>query len=875
MTANDIRQAFFDYFKSKEHTLVPSAPIVIKEDPTLMFTNAGMNQFKDIFTGDRKASQTRVVDTQKCLRVSGKHNDLEEVGVDHYHHTMFEMLGNWSFGDYFKKEAIEMSWEFLTKVVHIDPSRLYATVFEGNDTIPFDQESYDLWKELLPEDHIILGNAKDNFWEMGDVGPCGPSTEIHYDNRIETERKRSAGADLVNKDHEQVIEIWNNVFIQYNRASDQSLSALPEQHVDTGMGLERLVRVLQDKQSNYDTDIFTPLLQKIESLTGLKYGGTQSKEDIAFRVIADHIRAIAFTIADGQLPSNTGAGYVIRRILRRAIRYAYSFLNVREPFLNQLYTTLMSSFADVFPELATQEKFVTKVILEEEKSFLQTLSNGLEMLNAYFDSNTSLNEIDGKTVFELYDTFGFPKDLTALIADDHDKTIDEVDFEKHLAEQKERSRADSKKTMGDWTIIQEGDSTFVGYDEFKTKAKILRYRPIQQKGKTLYQIVLDRTPFYGESGGQVGDKGTLTYADGTVLNIIDTQKEQQLHLQISPNQPDANHNQVVAQINSERRRLITIHHSATHLLHAALQNHLGKHVSQKGSLVNENYLRFDFAHFSKVEASELQAIENEVNQKIAETISLTEERNIPYQEAIDGGVTALFGEKYGDFVRVISFDKAYSSELCGGTHVSNTSNIRLFKINAESASAAGVRRIEAVAGEAAIALLNEKEDILSQALQALNNPKNIIEALDKKEKQIQSLEEKLAAFEKANAGAVKEDILKAIARQGNFETLIFKTGEIAPDELKNIIFGVKKQKPNLLGIIGSLNNGKAMLTAFCGDEVLKNTDFKAGDLIKKVAQHIQGGGGGQPFYATAGGKNPEGIEKALEEAKNIILESTS
>jgi len=874
MTANDIRQAFFDYFKSKNHTLVPSAPIVIKEDPTLMFTNAGMNQFKDIFTGDRKTDLKRVVDTQKCLRVSGKHNDLEEVGVDHYHHTMFEMLGNWSFGDYFKKEAIQMSWEFLTEVVKIDPSRLYATVFEGNDTIPFDQESFDIWKAILPEDQIILGNAKDNFWEMGDVGPCGPSTEIHYDNRIEAERSASAGADLVNKDHEQVIEIWNNVFIQYNRASDKSLTPLPQKHVDTGMGLERLVRVLQDKQSNYDTDIFTPILKKIENLTGLKYGGTQSKQDVAFRVIADHLRAISFTIADGQLPSNTGAGYVIRRILRRAIRYAYSFLSVKEPFMHQLYGTLIHNFAGVFPELESQKEFVAKVILEEEKSFLQTLSKGLDILNEYFTKNTS-DQVDGKTVFELYDTFGFPKDLTALIAADQGKTIDEASFETHLAQQKDRSRADSKKTMGDWIILQEGESKFVGYDEFQTTSNVLRYRPIEQKGKTLYQIVLDQTPFYGESGGQVGDKGTLTYNDGTVLNIIDTQKEQQLHLHISPNEPKNSEIQVNAQINIQQRKLTTIHHSATHLLHAALQNHLGKHVAQKGSLVNEKYLRFDFSHFSKVASEELEQIENEVNQKIAEAIDLTEERNTPYQEAIDGGVTALFGEKYGDFVRVISFNKNYSSELCGGTHVNNTSMIRLFKISAESASAAGVRRIEAVAGEAAIALLNEKENTLSLALTALNNPKNIIEALDKKEKQIQALEEKLAAFEKANAGAVKDELIQNITPQGNYEVLVFKTGEIAPDELKNIIFGIKNQKPNILGIIGSLNNGKAMLTAFCGDDVLANTDFKAGNLIKQVAKHIQGGGGGQPFYATAGGKNPDGIDAALEETKGLIGEFTN
>lgn len=867
MTANEIRSAFFDYFTKNAHEIVPSAPIVIKEDPTLMFTNAGMNQFKDIFTGDRNTDLKRVADTQKCLRVSGKHNDLEEVGVDHYHHTMFEMLGNWSFGDYFKKEAIAMSWEFLTAVLKIDKNRLYATVFEGDDTTPFDQESYDTWKQYLPEKQIIKGNANDNFWEMGDAGPCGPSTEIHYDNRIASERLNADGAAFVNQDHEQVIEIWNNVFIQYNRKVDGSLHLLPAKHVDTGMGLERLVRVMQGKQSNYDTDVFSPILEKIETLTGIKYGGTDNKQDIAFRVVADHIRAITFTIADGQIPSNTGAGYVIRRILRRAIRYSFSFLNQKEPFIHQLVQVLAKEFSQVFPEVAAQEAFIATVVLEEEKSFLQTLSKGLDILNEYFKTSNE-ETIDGKTTFELYDTFGFPKDLTALIAADHGKKVDFEDFERLLTEQKERSRKESKKSMGDWVVLNEGDTLFTGYDETECATKVLRYRPIEQKGKTLYQIVLENTPFYGESGGQVGDKGYLMFDDNTKLAVLDTQKEQQLHLHISPNKPKSDI--VTAKVDLEKRKATAIHHSATHLLHAALRSVLGNHVGQKGSLVNEKYLRFDFSHFSKVTDEELAKIEKEVNEKISEAIALNEQRDILYQEALDSGVTALFGEKYGDFVRVISFDKSYSSELCGGTHIGNTSQIRLFKIIGESAVAAGVRRIEAVAGEAAISYLSAKANDLEKALAMFNNPKDIIEALEKKEKQIEELSSKIASFERAAAGAVKEKIIKAIASKGDFKTLVFKTGEISPDELKNIVFGIKNEHPNIIGVIGSLSNEKAMLTAFCGNEVLKKTNFKSGDLIKQTAHHIQGGGGGQPFYATAGGKNPEGLDAALEDAKSLI-----
>lgn len=870
MTVNEIRQAFFEYFKGKQHKIVPSAPIVVKDDPTLMFTNAGMNQFKDIFTGNSVPKDKRVADTQKCLRVSGKHNDLEEVGVDHYHHTMFEMLGNWSFGDYFKKEAIQMSWEFLVDVLKIDKSRLYATVFEGDSNIPFDQESYDIWSQFLPKDQILKGNAKDNFWEMGDVGPCGPSTEIHYDNRIKEERNKLAGSELVNMDHEQVIEIWNNVFIQYNRSSDGSLTELPQQHVDTGMGLERLVRVLQNKQSNYDTDIFSPIIKELEALSGIKYSGTQNKSDIAFRVIADHLRAIVFTIVDGQIPSNTGAGYVIRRILRRAVRYAYSFLDLKKPFLNTLVDVLVQQLSGVFPELKKQDSFAKKVILEEEKSFLSTLSKGLERLNQYFEEHKGAKEISGAVVFELYDTFGFPKDLTSLIAADHSAKIDTKGFEKKLLEQKERSRADSKKSLGDWQILNEGESVFIGYDSIESKTEILKFRSIEQKGKTLYQIVLKETPFYGESGGQVGDKGELIFTDGTTIPIIDTQREQGLHLQISSKEPASG--ELIAKVDAKNRRATTIHHSATHLMHSALRQVLGDHVEQKGSLVNSKYLRFDFSHFSKVESSQLNDIESIVNEKIAKSIALEEQRSIPYKDAIAGGVTALFGEKYGDFVRVISFDKNYSSELCGGTHVQNTSHIRFFKILTESASAAGIRRIEAVAGGAALEFLNKRLSILEEVNEILNQPADIVGALKKKEDQIQELEAKIISFQRAQASAIKDELEASVQTSGDYELLIFKTGEIAPDELKNIAFGLKNAKKNMVGVVGSLNKGKAMLTAFCGDLVLQNTNFKAGDIIKKVSKHIQGGGGGQPFYATAGGKNPDGIDAALNESKELLKE---
>ncbi len=874
MTVNEIRQHFFDFFSQKHHQIVPSAPIVIKEDPTLMFTNAGMNQFKDIFMGNRIAEFTKVANTQKCLRVSGKHNDLEEVGVDHYHHTMFEMLGNWSFGDYFKQEAIEWSWEFLTKVLHIDGSLLYVTVFEGNkeENIPFDQESFDIWKKFVPESRILKGNKRDNFWEMGDTGPCGPCTEIHYDARAADLREKIEGASLVNKDHPEVIEIWNNVFIQFNRTSDGKLTNLPEKHVDTGMGLERLTRVLQHKNSNYDTDIFVPIIEKVSAISGLKYLGTAGKSDIAFRVIADHIRAISFTIADGQLPSNTGAGYVIRRILRRAIRFGYSFLDIKTPFLYQLVPVLAKQFSGVFDELSAQQSFVAKVIEEEEKSFLSTLANGLELLGQHIKTSNT-NVVDGKMVFELYDTFGFPKDLTMLIAQDADFTVDQMGFENLLAAQKDRSRADAKKLLGDWVEINKGISTFIGYDAIENRdAIILKYRSIEQKGEKLYHLVLDKTPFYGESGGQIGDTGILELKNGEQIEIIDTQKEQTLHLHIARRLPNDFQQTMIAKVDAQRRKNICAHHSATHLMHAALRNVLGNHVEQKGSLVHDEYLRFDFAHFAKLTEEELSSTENILNKKIAQSILLIEQREMPITEARKMGAMALFGEKYADMVRVITFEKGFSAELCGGTHVANTSEIVYFKIMSEAATSAGVRRIEAKAGQALIAYFIHQQALLNEINGKLQFPQNAILAIDKKDEIIKELQEKVGKFEKLQAKIIKQNLINGIEKINDYNLILLNAGEISAEELKHILFELKNTIPNLVGVIGNINQEKPMLTAFCADTMVERVNCSL--LIKNISTHIQGGGGGQPFYATAGGKYALGIDSALKAAaeflKNIL-----
>ncbi|MES2617675.1 MAG: alanine--tRNA ligase [Bacteroidota bacterium] len=874
MTAQEIRLTFLNFFKNKQHTIVPSAPIVVKNDPTLMFTNAGMNQFKDYFLGNKKAPYTRAADTQKCLRVSGKHNDLEEVGVDHYHHTMFEMLGNWSFGDYFKKEAIEWSWELLTDVYQIDKERLYVTVFEGDakEGLAFDQEAYDYWAKLIDPSRILKGNKKDNFWEMGDTGPCGPCSEIHVDMRSDEERKAIGGDTLVNNDHPEVIEIWNNVFMEFNRKADGSLEKLPAQHVDTGMGFERLTRVLQQKQSNYDTDIFRPLIEQLEKTTGIAYGGTDSKQDIAFRVIADHVRAVSFCIADGQLPSNNGAGYVIRRILRRALRYGYSYLNMREAFIHQLLPVMAREFGSTFPELANQQDFVAKVIQEEENSFLKTLSNGLERINDHFAKNNK--EVDGKTAFELYDTFGFPIDLTQLIASENNATINIEEFNRLLQEQKDRSRKDAKKETGDWQYLQDDENEeFIGYDFMEATVKIVRYRTVKVKDKEQYQLVFNITPFYAESGGQVGDTGTMTgLADNEAVVITDTQKENDLIIHYVNKLPVNSSQDFIVKVNETQRILTTSNHSATHLMHAALKQVLGNHVAQKGSLVNADYLRFDFSHFSKMTEEELEQVETIVNEKIAENIALNEQRNVPIQMAIDNmGATALFGEKYGELVRVITFDKLFSVELCGGTHVANTGVIKRFKITSESSVAAGVRRIEAITNIKADAYYKQLEIQLKSIHQLLGEPKNIEAAIQKLSAEKSELQKKLDLIELEKANEVKAILKDKITKNGNAINLLFeRVDNVSADHLKNICFQLRNDYQQLFGVIGSVVNDKPMLTVFCTDDLVNDKGLNCSQIVRELAKNIDGGGGGQAFFATAGGKKSEGLATALEQGKSYI-----
>ncbi len=873
MTSKEIRSTFLNFFKNKEHQIVPSAPVVIKNDPTLMFTNAGMNQFKDYFLGNKKSPYNRAADTQKCLRVSGKHNDLEEVGVDHYHHTLFEMLGNWSFGDYFKKEAIEWSWELLTEVYKIDKNRLYVTVFEGdsNEGLAFDQEAYDLWAKLIDPNRILKGNKKDNFWEMGDTGPCGPCSEIHVDMRDDGDRNQVDGATLVNKDHPEVIEIWNNVFMEFNRKTDSSLEKLPAQHVDTGMGFERLTRVLQNKKSNYDTDIFQPIIQQLERITNLKYTATDSKKDIAFRVIADHVRAVAFCIADGQMPSNTGAGYVIRRILRRALRYGYSYLGMREPFIYKLLPVLSSEFGAVFPELDAQKDFIAKVIQEEGNTFLKTLSQGLDKITTYLSKNKGV--IDGKTAFELYDTFGFPIDLTELIASENGFTVDKKEYNQFLAEQKNRSKADAAKETGDWhQLIDDDYEEFIGYDYFEANVKIAKYRTVKQKDKELFQLVFDLTPFYGESGGQVGDTGVMTgVVNGENIQVIDTQKENDLIIHYVDKLPQDTQQSFLVKVDETKRKLSMNNHSCTHLLHAALKQVLGNHVAQKGSLVNSELLRFDFSHFSKVTNEQLLEIENIVNQKIQENIELNEQRNVPINVAVDKlGATALFGEKYGDLVRVITFDKDFSVELCGGTHVKNTSEIRQFKILSESSVAAGVRRIEAITNKKVEEFYKHIESQFNQIKALLGEPKNIEHAIEKLKSEKNELQKKLDEFELERANETKAFLKSKILLKNDINMVIEKTDGISAEHLKNICFQLRNEYPNLFGVLASIINEKPMLTVFASDTLVNEKQINCSNIVRQLAKHIDGGGGGQAFFATAGGKNINGIEKALEEAKSIL-----
>jgi len=965
MTSAAIRKAFLDFFASKAHQIVPSAPIVVKNDPTLMFTNAGMNQFKDYFLGNKQAPNPRIADTQKCLRVSGKHNDLEEVGVDTYHHTMFEMLGNWSFGDYFKKEAIEWSWELLTIVLNIPKDRLYVTVFEGDEKegLPKDEEAATEWKKWISEDRILLGNKKDNFWEMGDTGPCGPCTEIHVDTRPDEERKTVDGKTLVNADHPQVIEIWNNVFIQFNRLKDGSLQQLPAKHVDTGMGFERLVRVLQQKTSNYDTDVFTGTIEKIADITGQEYGGTDSKSDIAFRVLADHIRAISFTIADGQLPSNTGAGYVIRRILRRAVRYYYSYLNYQQPLLHQLVPVIATQFEEVFPELKSQEGFVVKVIREEEESFLRTLEKGLrifynaltsskeceERFASFFEINSipferepllnvngkkyrpdfylpnnnlyievtssarvakrvyplentlEINTIDltnrafqgvldsmskallrddlnftplftlsGNTTFELLDTYGFPFDLTRLIAQEHNYFVDEDAFNIEMQKQKERSRAAGAIDTEDWVIVNEGASNeFVGYDSLETKAQVLRYRKVKAKGKEAVQIVLDKTPFYAESGGQVGDTGQLII-NNEELKIVDTKKENDLIIHFAEKLPTSFEGEITARVDTTKRKHTAIHHSATHLLHAALRKVLGSHVAQKGSLVNADYLRFDFSHFSKMTDEEIREVEKIVNEKIRENIPVVI-RYMPKEEAMKTGAMALFGEKYGDTVRVVTIDPGYSVELCGGTHVGATGELGYFKITSEAAVAAGVRRIEAISGLAAENYIQEQVDLIRSVREAFKNPKDLSKAILSLQEENTTLKKTLEKFEAAQLKNLRDELAKK-AEAINGVQFIGQTVEVnSADALKKLAFELKAVTENPVIALAAAIEGKASVVLLFDENAVAQKGLDASALMKKkIAPIIKGGGGGQKTLATAGGQNVSNLSEVIEAVKTAL-----
>lgn len=865
MTAAEIRQQFLDFFKSKQHHIVPSAPIVVKNDPTLLFTNAGMNQFKDYFLGNRPAPYPRVADTQKCLRVSGKHNDLEEVGVDTYHHTMFEMLGNWSFGDYFKKEAIAWSWELLTEVYKIPKDQLYVSVFAGDEAegLEKDQEAYDIWKQFVPEERILLGSKKDNFWEMGDTGPCGPCSEIHVDTRSMEERADGRGASLVNADHPEVIEIWNNVFMEFNRLKDGSLQPLPARHVDTGMGFERLVRVLQQKQSNYDTDVFSGTIQTIEKITNARYTGTDSKADVAFRVLADHIRAIGFTIADGQLPSNTGAGYVIRRILRRAVRYYYSYLDYKQPLLHQLIPVIADQFALVFPELEQQKEFVARVVKEEEEAFLRTLEKGLRRLDELMTA-TSGNIIAGEAAFELFDTYGFPIDLTRLIASEKGFTVDEFGFEKGLAEQKARSRAATALDTEDWVVLAEGQPAFVGYDTLETKTRVLRYRKVKAKGRESYQIVLEQTPFYAESGGQVGDKGELIWAEKT-LPIFDTKKENDLIIHFASEIPEDLSGALTARVSAELRQNTAVHHSATHLLHAALRQVLGTHVTQKGSLVNADYLRFDFSHFSKMSEKEMEQVEAIVNQKIRENIPLTIQE-MDKDAAMQMGAMALFGEKYGDKVRVVVMDPHYSVELCGGTHVARTGDLGFFKIKSEGAVAAGVRRIEALSGTAAEQYVNALLHDLQAVKDLLKNPKDTGKAVQQLQEETAMLRRQLEATENKALSALAQDLAATKETVGKVSFVGKKIDVSHADALKKLCNDIKANGNTVVALGASLN-GKAMIAVGVSDDL--TTAYDAGKLIKEVVSPlIKGGGGGSKALATAGGQNVPGIEEAIAAVRN-------
>ncbi len=870
MDSNTIRRKFLEFFENEGHKIVPSAPLVLKNDPTLLFTNSGMVQFKDYFLGNSSPKSKRIADTQKCLRVSGKHNDLEDVGLDTYHHTMFEMLGNWSFGDYFKNEAIAWAWELLTIVYQLPKDRLYVSVFGGDkgDGLPVDEEAKDLWKQFVPEERILHGSKKDNFWEMGEQGPCGPCSEIHIDLRSAEEIKKKSGRDLVNSDHPQVVEIWNLVFIQFNRLASGALEPLPDKHVDTGMGFERLCMAIQGKTSNYDTDVFRPLMDFIAHEAKVTYGD-EIKNDIAIRVMADHIRAVSFAIADGQLPSNTGAGYVIRRILRRAVRYGFSYLNFKEPFMYKLVPILADQLNDVFPELHQQLDYVSRVVHEEEISFLRTLEKGLKRMETIGDDLKD-NVISGEVAFELYDTFGFPLDLTSLIARERGFSVDEKGFNEEMQKQKSRSKADAAKETGDWTIIREDQKTeFIGYDNLESVSRLIKYRKIKQKNKELFQLVLDKTPFYAESGGQVGDTGVME-VNGEKVFVVDTKKENELIVHLTEKLPAKLEGVWHVKIDASKRRLSMNNHSATHLLHAALRQVLGKHVEQKGSLVNDKILRFDFSHFAAMKDDELNKVEDIVNKKVRENVDLNEQRNVPIEKAKTLGAMALFGEKYGDFVRVITFDPKFSVELCGGTHVPFTGNIGLFKILSESSVAAGVRRIEAVTADGAEQFVNEGLGLLNEIKSVLKNPKDIIASAKILIDENHALEKKLEVLYQQQANVLKHVLAGKATKSAGYTLISEKVSVPNADTLKNIAYALRNQFEDLVLVLAADVDGKPQVAVMIGEKLAAENRFHAGNLVKELAKEIDGGGGGQPFFATAGGKNLGGLDNVLEKSKQLI-----
>ena len=872
MTSKEIRQSFKDFFVSKNHKIVPSAPMVIKDDPTLMFTNAGMNQFKDVILGNAPIRYPRIADSQKCLRVSGKHNDLEEVGHDTYHHTMFEMLGNWSFGDYFKEESIEWAWEYLTEVLKLDKSRLYATVFEGDksENLERDNEAAEHWGKYLPTDRIINGNKDDNFWEMGDTGPCGPCSEIHIDLRPDKERKKESAITLVNQDHHQVVEIWNLVFMQYNRKADGSLEALPAKVIDTGMGYERLCMAVQGKLSNYDTDIFQPIIKKIGEISGFTYGEDE-KRDIAMRVIADHVRTIAFSITDGQLPSNAKAGYVIRRILRRAVRYGYTFLNRHEGFMYKLLPVLIEVMGDSYPELIAQKTLIEKVIKEEEESFLRTLETGIRLLDRQMEQHKKDNNLtlEGATAFQLYDTFGFPLDLTELILRENGMKVDHDGFTVEMKKQKDRARNAAAVETGDWTRVHDGDPIFIGYDFTETEAEIIRYRKVKQKNKEYYQLVFSQTPFYSEQGGQVGDAGWMKSTESDEkIEIFDTKRENNLAVHLVNKLPSDISTTFSLTINKQRRTAIEANHTATHLMHEALREVLGTHVEQKGSYVSAEVLRFDFSHFEKMTKEQIREVEKLVNNKIREDILIEEDRSVPIQTAKDMGAMALFGEKYDDVVRTIRFGS--SIELCGGTHISSTGRIGLFRIVSEGAIAAGVRRIEAITAKTCDEYIYKKEDMLVHLRELLNNTPDIEGALQRLIAENEDMKKSLQEFEMEKASSLKQSLIASKETREGVRIFSTVLSGVSPDIVKNIAFQLKGEfKENLLFVIGTVVDNKPNLTVMLSDDLVKK-GMHAGNIIRNAAKHIQGGGGGQPNFAMAGGKNAEGLQKAVDEVLNTL-----